>query len=98
MSTRTDGSLRGELTMRRAWETADLGERGSLCLKLYVKRRPGRRRRPSTSCARRRPPDGEALVGRVLRNRANGLPRTVGEAVVTRPTARTDLPRLRPRR
>ena len=29
------------------------------------------------------------LVGKVLRNTANGLPRTVGEAVVARPTART---------
>ena len=96
MSTRTDGSLRGEVTMRRAWETADVGERGSLCIKLYVKAEP-EPRSPSTSCARPRPREGEALVGRVLRNKANGLPRNVGDVVVSPAERAHGVPRLRPR-
>jgi len=88
MSTRTDGSLRAELTMRRAWETADVGEGGSLCVKLYVRARPDSQPPEYLVCATP-PAEGTALTGRVLRNRANGLPRTAGEAVVTRPTART---------
>ena len=35
------------------------------------------------------PATGDALTGRVLRNRANGLPRTIGDAVIARPTRRT---------
>ena len=35
------------------------------------------------------PAEGETLVGRVLRNRANGLPRNLGDAVLARPTRRT---------
>ena len=35
------------------------------------------------------PAQGDALVGRVLRNRANGLPRTLAPATVSRPSART---------
>jgi hypothetical protein len=88
MSTRSDGTLRGELTMRRAWETADVGARGSLCLKLYVKSEPDSQGPEYLVCAT--PPDeGDGLVGRVLRNRSNGLPRTLGEAVIARPTRRT---------
>ena len=88
MSTRLDGSLRGELTMRRRWETADLGGGGSLCLRLYVKTDPESQAPEYLVCATEAA-DGASLTGRVLRNRAGGLPRTVGEAVVARPTART---------
>jgi hypothetical protein len=88
MSTRTDGSLRGELTMRRPWETADVGPRGSLCLKLYVKAAPDAQEPEYLVCATP-PAVGDALTGRVLRNRSNGLPRTLGDAVVARPTSRT---------
>ena len=88
MSTRLDGSLRGELTMRRGWETADLDDGGSLCLRLYVKTDPESQAPEYLVCATPAA-GGGSLTGRVLRNRANGLPRTVGEAVVTRPTART---------
>jgi len=88
MSTRTDGSLRGELTMRKAWDTADLGPRGSLCLKLYVKADPGSDIPEYLVCATPTK-EGEALVGRVLRNKANGLPRNVGDAAIARPTTRT---------
>ena len=87
MSTRLDGSLRGELTMRRAWEDADLGD-GSLCLRFYVKTDPESQAPEYLVCATRGR-DGGALAGRVLRNSANGLPRTVGGAFVTRPSART---------
>ena len=88
MSTRTDGSLRGELTIRRAWETSDLGERGSLCLKLYVKAAADAQGPEYLVCATR-PAEGDALVGKVLRNRSNGLPRPLGDAIVARPTSRT---------
>ena len=88
MSTRIDGSLRGELTMRRAWETADLGTGGSLCLKLYVRAEPDAAPPEYLVCATP-PAEGNALVGRVLRNRANGRPVTVGNAALARPTART---------
>jgi hypothetical protein len=87
LSKRVDGSLRGELTMRRAWEDADL-EGGSLCLRFYVKADPESQAPEYLVCATR-PADGGTLAGRVLRNSANGLPRTVGGAFVTRPSART---------
>ena len=87
MSKRTDGSLRGELTMRRAWEDSDL-EDGSLCLRLYVKTDPEAQAPEYLVCATQGRA-GATLAGKVLRNRASGLPRTVGEAVVARPTART---------
>jgi len=88
MSTRLDGSLRGELTMRRGWETADLEGGGSLCLRLYVKTDPGSQVPEYLVCATPAA-DGASLTGRVLRNRAGGLPRTAGVAAVSRPTART---------
>ncbi len=89
MSTRTDGSLRGELTMRKAWDTADVGARGSLCIKLYVKADPEADEIPEYLVCATPPKQGEALVGRVLRNKANGMPRNLGDAVVARPSART---------
>jgi hypothetical protein len=90
MSKRTNGSLRGELTMRKAWEDADL-EDGSLCIRLYVRADPESQAPEYLVCVIQPPPSqaGATLVGKVLRNAANGLPRTVGEAVVARPTART---------
>jgi hypothetical protein len=87
MSKRTDGSLRGELTMRKAWEDADL-EGGSLCLRLYVKADPESQAPEYLVCATTGP-DGGTLTGRVLRNSAKSLPRTVGGAFVARPTGRT---------
>jgi hypothetical protein len=90
MSKRPDGSLRAELTMRGAWEDADL-EDGSLCIRLYVRTDPESQAPEYLVCVTQPPPakPGATLVGKVLRNAANGLPRTVGEAVVARPTART---------
>jgi hypothetical protein len=87
MSKRTDGSLRADLTMRRAWEDTDL-EDGSLCVRLYVRTDPESQAPEYLVCATQGKP-GATLVGKVLRNTANGLPRTVGEAIVARPTART---------
>ena len=86
MSKRPDGSLRGELTMRRAWEDADVGD-GSLCLRFYVKTDPSSQAPEYLACATLAA-DG-TLAGRVLRNSARGLPRTVGGAFVERPTARS---------
>jgi hypothetical protein len=88
MSRRENGRLRGEIDMRRAWGAAHLGPRDSVCLRLYVGAEPDAEPPTHLVCITA-PREGEALVGRVLRNRANGLPRTVGEAVVTRPRART---------
>jgi hypothetical protein len=86
MSKRPDGSLRGELTMRRAWEDADVGA-GSLCLRFYVKTDPESQVPEYLACATLAA-DG-TLAGRVLRNSAKGLPRTVGGAFVARPSARS---------
>jgi hypothetical protein len=88
MSTLEDGTLRGELTMRRRWQTADVGARGSLCLKLYVKAEPGAQGPEYLVCATPAR-TGDALVGKVMRNRSNGLPRDLGDAVIARPTRRT---------
>ena len=56
---RNDGTLRGELTMEKAWTAADLregsGPSGSICLQLYTKRVPGRTRPTSSSAPPRRP-------------------------------------------
>ena len=87
MSKRVDGSLRGELTMRKAWEDEVVGG-GSLCLRLYVKTDPGSQAPEYLVCATR-PADGGPLAGRVLRNSASALPRTLGGAFVERPSART---------
>jgi hypothetical protein len=87
MSKRVDGSLRGEITMRKAWEDADL-DGGSLCLRFYVKTDPESQAPEYLACATS-PADGGSLAGRVLRNSAKGLPTTVGGAFVTRPSART---------
>jgi hypothetical protein len=87
MSKRTDGSLRGELTMRKGWDGADL-EGGSLCIRLYVKTDPESQAPEYLVCATQAA-DGATLLGKVLRNAANGLPRTAGEAFLSRPTART---------
>jgi hypothetical protein len=88
MSTRPDGSERGEVTMRAAWDTADVGNAGSICLKLYVKADPDGDPPDYLVCAT---PDaaGTGLTGRVLRNRANGLPVATAPATLSRPTART---------
>jgi len=89
---RNDGRLRGEVTMEKAWTTADLrtgsGAPGSICLQLYTKRVPGEDPPDFLVCASPAPGSDE-LRGRVLRDRSNGLPRQVGAATVTRPTERT---------
>jgi len=90
MSKRIDGSLRGEITMRKPWKDADL-EGGSLCLRLYVKADPESQAPEYLACATWAGEDAAdgPLAGRVMRNSAKGLPRTVGGAFVTRPSART---------
>jgi len=88
LSRRPDGRLRGEVTMRRAWGSDDLGARDSVCLKLYMQAQPDAEPPDYLVCVTA-PKEGRALAGRVLRNRANGLPRLVATAFVTRPTART---------
>jgi hypothetical protein len=92
MSRGTDGRLRGEVTMEKAWTTADLrsaaGPSGSICLTLSTTHEPGAEPPDWLVCATP-PKQGEELHGRVLRDRANGLPREVAAAMVTRPTART---------
>ena len=67
MSKRPNGSLRGELTMRRAWEDADVGD-GSLCLRFHVKTDPASQAPEYLACATLAA-DG-TLAGRVLRNPA----------------------------
>jgi hypothetical protein len=92
MARQTDGRLRGEVTMEKAWTTealrAGAGASGSICLTLYTRREPGADPPDWLVCATP-PKQGDALRGRVLRDRANGTPRRVAAATVTRPTART---------
>ena len=92
MSRGVDGRLRGEVTMEKRWTTAALrsatGPSGSICITLYTTREPGADPADWLVCATP-PKEGEELRGRVLRDRANGLPRRVASATVTRPTART---------
>ena len=87
-----DGRLRGEVTMAEDWSTGHLrtpsGPQGSICLLLYTGREAGAEPPDYLVCATP-PPTGDALAGRVLRDRANGRPRSVAMATVTRPTART---------
>ena len=92
MSRGTDGRLRGEVTMEKAWTTDDLrsaaGPSGSICLTLYTTREPGADPPDWLVCATPQK-EGDELRGRVLRDRSNGLPRQVAPATLTRPTART---------
>ena len=69
-----------DLTLRRPWATADVGDGGSLCMKLYVKADPDGDLPEYLVCATP-PAQGTGLTGRLLRNRANGLPRTVAPVV-----------------
>ena len=88
---RKDGRLRGEITMEKAWTTADLragsGPAGSVCLQLYTKRVPGEDPPDYLVCASPSA-SGDELRGRVLRDRANGLPRLSSVATVTPPDRR----------
>jgi len=92
MSRGADGRLRGEVTMEDGWDTDDLrsaaGPSGSICLTLYTARTPGAEPPDWLVCATV-PAAGDQLRGRVLRDRANGLPRQVAAATLSRPTART---------
>ena len=67
---RNDGRLRGEVTMEKAWTTADLrtgsGAPGSICLQLYTTRVPGEDPPDFLVCATPAPGSDE-LRGRVLR-------------------------------
>jgi hypothetical protein len=88
----TKGRLRAEITMRRAWGTADLrGAQqgsGSVCLRVWTDRDPSSEPANWLVCATP-PKTGDALVGRVLRERVDGVPAAVTDAKVTRPTERT---------
>jgi hypothetical protein len=61
---------------------------GSICLRLFTKRVDDAEPPDYLVCAMPRA-EGTGFTGRVMRDRANGLPRTVANAVVTRPNRRT---------
>ena len=84
----SDGKLRGEITMAAPWRNSDLRPGGSICLRLYSRRAPDAQVPDHLVCATP-VAEGEALAGRVLRERANGLPAPAGRASVSRPTGRT---------
>jgi hypothetical protein len=92
MSRGVDGRLRGEVTMEKPWTTNDLhtaaGPPGSICITLWTKRSAGSDPADWLVCVTPER-EGDLLRGRVLRDRANGLPRQVAAATVTRPTSRT---------
>ena len=87
-----DKTLRGKLTMRRSWGTADLrstsGVDGSLCLRLFSKNDPESQAPNFLVCAGPAP-DSEKLVARVLRERNGGPPAKVADARASRPSGRT---------
>jgi hypothetical protein len=88
-----DGKLRGEVTMAAPWTTADLrgagaGGPASICLRLYVTRDPTAQPPDWIVCASPAR-DGDGLVAKVMKDRANGPPIAVGDAVAVRPSART---------
>jgi hypothetical protein len=83
----SDGKLRGELTMAADWNTAAVGTGGSLCLRVYARRSADADVPDHLVCAT--PGEGSDLTGRVLRDRANGLPIPTESATVSRPTRRT---------
>lgn len=84
----SNGTLRGELTMAADWDTAAVGAGGSLCLRLYSRRSTDADVPDHLVCATP-PRQGSDLVGRVLRDRANGLPIPTETATISRPTRRT---------
>ena len=82
-----DGRLRGELTAADPWTTASLGTGGSVCVRLFTARDPESEPPDWLVCATAG--DGDAFVGRVLRDRVNGPPKAVATARVSRPSSRT---------
>ena len=96
---RKDGRLRGEITMEKAWTTADLragsGPAGSVCLQLYTKRVPGEDPPDYLVCASPSA-SGDELRGRVLRDRANGRPAAGERRHRDAPVDAHRLPPLRP--
>jgi hypothetical protein len=85
------GRIRGELTMAEEWGVPELrggGPGSSVCLRLHT-RRDADAEPPDYLVCLTAPKSGDELVGRVLRDRSNGLPKAVGDARVSRPTGRT---------
>lgn len=87
-----DDVLVGQVTMAGRWSADELrapaGAQGSLCFELYVRRTAGEDPPDYLACATPAA-TGDAFVGRVLRNRADGLPRTIADAEVRRLSRRT---------
>ena len=92
--------LRGEVGMRRSWGTADLrtteGMDGSICLRLFLKRKPDAAAPEFLVCATPAP-DSERLRGAVYREPESGMLERVANARVTRPTGRAVRLRFRKR-
>lgn len=91
MARTSRGDLRGEVTMAEPWETQALREGAApatICLRLHTRRSPDAEPPDHLVCAMA-PAEGDELIGTILRDRANGLPRQSSTAVVSRPTRRT---------
>jgi hypothetical protein len=86
------GRLVGEVALAKNWGAGALRHdgpaQGSVCLRLFTARVDDAEPPDYLVCVTA-PAEGDELVGRVLRDLSNGLPRTVGAAVVTRPDRRT---------
>jgi hypothetical protein len=86
------GRIDGRVRMAKAWGAADLRNdgavQGSVCLRLYIANAADAEPPDYLVCATA-PAEGDKLVGRVLRDQANGLPATVAKARLTRPDKRT---------
>ena len=88
-----DRELRAEITMYGDWDGTDLAARNgapaSTCMKIWTKRDARDDPPDYLVCVTPARDEPAELVGRVLRERANGLPRTVAPGVVTRPNQRS---------
>lgn len=87
--------LEATVTIYDDWDGRDLAAAGdgvgSLCLRMWTgsKRDPATQQPDYLACLTTAPQDERAVVGRLLRERANGLPRTVEALELGRPNERT---------
>jgi len=90
LASTTGNDLRATLTMAEPWGEPALrvrrGAPGSICLRLWTRRPPELQAPDHLVCVA--PTSDRRLSGRVLRDRANGLPRAVAAARLSRPDPR----------
>jgi hypothetical protein len=88
-----EGRLRASVSMEQDWDASDLrgadgDPPGSICLRLWTKRKAGETQPDYLVCVTAER-EGDRLRGTVFRDRGNGLPKRVSDATVTRGSARS---------